>query len=248
MTTTPEIPVTAARIPVSDGTQMIVHVAKPAPSNANGGGILVFQEAYGVTGYLQEVAVRLAGIGLVAVVPELYHRSGDGNVGSYDAGYGAIAPWVKALTREGQAADVRAAYEWLAGDAKLGVEGARIAAVGFCMGGRTSYLANASAPLAAAVSFYGTRIPEWFDLTSQQHAPLLMFWGRKDEAISHEEQRLVADTFDQAGLQHTEVTFSEAGHGFFRHTRSEVYAPRAAGQAWALCVEFLRENGVLRAA
>ena len=44
-----------ARVPVDDGTQMLVRVAKPAPGAANGGGILVFQEAYGVNDYLLAV-------------------------------------------------------------------------------------------------------------------------------------------------------------------------------------------------
>jgi dienelactone hydrolase len=39
--------------------------------------------------------------------------------------------------------------------------------------------------------------------------------------------------------------FSEARHGFFRHTRDDVYEPHASGQAWALSVEFLRQNCVL---
>jgi len=55
----------------------------------------------------------------------------------------------------------------------------------------------------------------------------------------------VAAAFTAAKLVHTQVVFSEAGHAFFRHTRSELYEPRAAGMAWTLSVEFLRQNGVL---
>ena len=238
--------ITTTRIPVSDGTEMVVHVGVPAPGTANGGAILIFQEAYGVNEYLREVVARFAGLGLVAVAPELYHRSGDGRVGSYDAPHDVIAPLTKATTAEGMAADVRATFDWLARDAKLGVDAKRIAAVGFCMGGRTAFLANANVPLAAAISFYGGRIPAWFDLVPKQQAPLLMFWGAKDATISLDQQREVAAAFDAAGLIHTEVVFSEAGHAFFRHPRAEMYEPRAAGMAWAMSLEFLRQNGVLR--
>jgi carboxymethylenebutenolidase len=236
---------TTARIPVRDGTEMIVHIAVPAAGTATGGGIMIFQEAYGVNDYLREVVLKFAGLGLVGVAPELYHRSGDGRVGSYDDPHDVIAPLTKATTPEGLAADVRATFDWLAGDAKLGVDAKRIGAVGFCMGGRTAYLANANVPLAAAISFYGGRIPAWFDLVSKQHAPLLMFWGAKDETIPLEQQREVAAAFDAAGLIHTQVVFSEAGHAFFRHTRAEMYEPRAAGMAWAASIEFLRQNGIL---
>jgi carboxymethylenebutenolidase len=236
---------TTKRIPVSDGTEMIVHVAVPAAGTASGGGIMIFQEAYGVNDYLREVVLRLAGLGLVAVAPELYHRSGDGRVGSYDDPHDVIAPLTKATTPEGLAADVRATFAWLSGEANLGVDAKRVGAVGFCMGGRTAYLANANVPLAAAISFYGGRIPAWFDLIPKQHAPLLMFWGAKDETIPLEQQREVAVAFEDAGLIHTQVVFSEAGHAFFRHTRAEMYEPRAAGMAWATSIEFLRQNGIL---
>ena len=76
--------ITTVRVDVSDGTEMILHVAKPA-SGATGSAILVLQEAYGVNGWLISVAERFAGLGFVAVAPELYHRSGHGSVLSYDA-------------------------------------------------------------------------------------------------------------------------------------------------------------------
>jgi carboxymethylenebutenolidase len=237
--------ITTARIPVSDGSAMLVHVGTPASGKATGGGILIFQEAYGVNDYLREVVLRFAALGLVAVAPELYHRSGDGRVGSYDDPHEVIAPLTKALTPEGLGADVRATYDWLTGDSRLGVDAKRVGAVGFCMGGRTAYLANANVPLAAAISFYGGRIPAWLDLIPKQHAPLLMFWGARDETIPLDQQREVAAAFDAAKLVHTQVVFSEAGHAFFRHTRSEMYEPRAAGMAWAMTIEFLHQNGVL---
>jgi carboxymethylenebutenolidase len=235
------------RIPVGDGTEMIVHVAKPDPQRAHGGAIIIFQEAYGVNDYLRSVTARFAGLGLIAVAPELYHRSGDGVVGSYDAGHDEIAPYTKATTAEGLANDIRATYDWLAAGGLGTVDPARIAALGFCMGGRVAYLANGTVPLAAAVSFYGGRIARWFDLLPRQSGPLLMFWGAKDDTVDEAQRRDVSEAFDNAGLVHTEVVFSEAQHGFFRHVRDDVYEPRAAGQAWALSIEFLRQNGVLPA-
>jgi carboxymethylenebutenolidase len=235
------------RVPVNDGTEMIIHVAKPDTQNACGGAVFVFQEAYGVNTYILEVTARIAELGLVAIAPELYHRSGDGKTGSYDEPHEIIAPLSKALTVEGLTADVRSAYDWLVSQPELGADPKRVAAIGFCMGGRMAYLANATVPLAAAISFYGGRIPRWFDLIPNQHAPLLLFWGAKDESILVDEQHEVATKFNDAALVHTQVVFSEAGHAFFRHTRPEMYEPRAAGMAWAMSVEFLRQNRVLTA-
>ena len=113
------------------------------------------------------------------------------------------------------------------------------------MGGRTAYLANAHVPLRAAISFYGGNIPRWFDVVNQQHGPLLCFWGNRDETIPIAQYREVADRFEAAGVRHTQVAFSTAGHGFFRHTRSDVYDPEAARLAWAMSLEFLRLEKVL---
>ncbi len=228
---------------VADGTNMFAHVARPATREPRTPGILVFQEAYGVNDYLRSVVARFAESGFVAIAPELYHRSGDGIVGSYDDGHDKIAPFTKATTVEGLVADTRAAYDWLRTDA--GIDAKRIAAVGFCMGGRTAFLANAHVDLGAAISFYGGNIPRWFEFVDRQRAPLMCFWGRRDETIPVAQYREVADRFDEAGIDHTQVIFSNAGHGFFRHTRAEVYDERAAAAAWAMSLDFLRLTNVL---
>lgn len=221
---------------VADGTRMVGHLARPPAPTTNPPGLLVFQEAFGVNDYLRSVTARFAELGFVALAPELYHRSGDGVVGAYDAGRDEMTPYSKALTLEGTIADIRSAHEWLVteGGASRGV-----AAVGFCMGGRTAYLANAVVPLKAAISFYGGNIPRWFEFVSRQQAPLLCFWGGRDESIPLAQAREVADAFDAAGLVHTQVIFSTAGHGFFRHVRDDVYNPQAAHIAWEAMCAFL---------
>ena len=231
-------------IDVEDGTRMIAHVAKPAGNSApDAPGILVFQEAFGVNDWLRSVGRRFAELGFVAITPELYHRSGDGMIGSYDDGHAKIAPLTKATTVEGLVADIKAAYRWLTGDAR--VAESRVAAVGFCMGGRTTYLANAHVSLRAAISFYGGNIPRWFDVVDQQRGPVLCFWGRHDETIPIAQVREVGDRFEQAGLRHTQVVFSTAGHGFFRDVRADVYDPEGARLAWAMTLEFLRMENIL---
>jgi carboxymethylenebutenolidase len=243
MTTTEGIVTDTVALAVCDGTRMLAHVARPATAVAGAPGILVFQEAFGVNDWLRSVVRRLAALGFTAIAPELYHRSGDGVVGSYDAGHDSIATYGKALTVDGLVADITAAYGWLRGDA--GVDEARIAAVGFCMGGRTAFLANAHVPLRATVSFYGGNMPRWFDVLDRQHGPLLCFWGDRDETIPIAQRREVADAFANAGLRHTQMSFSSAGHGFFRDVRDDVYDPFAARLAWTTMLEFLQIERVL---
>jgi len=216
---------------------MQAYVARPAAGSPRIG-ILVFQEAFGVNGHIREVTERFAEWGFLAISPELFHRTAPPG---FEAAYGdfdAVRPHVSAVDAAALQTDARAAYEFLC------ARGAsRVAAVGFCMGGRAAYVANAHLPLEAAISFYGGGIaPGLLDLAPLQHAPILMFWGGADAHIPAEQYRAVADALTQAGREHEQVVFSAAGHGFFCDAR-ESFHPAAAAQAWHLSTSFLRTRG-----
>jgi carboxymethylenebutenolidase len=226
---------------VADGSMMNAYVARPRDS-ARAPGLLVFQEAFGVNAHIRSVADRFAALGFVAVAPELYHRSAAGYEGSY-TDFASVMPHMQALTNEGLEADIDASYQWLAGQS--GADSSRIACIGFCMGGRVSYMANARVKLSAAVSFYGGRIaPDLLPLASKQHAPILMFWGGLDTHIPAEQYRAVADALTEAKAVHEQVIFGQADHGFFCDAR-ESYNDIAARQALALVKEFFAVYGVL---
>lgn len=237
------MPLTQERITldVADGSTMSAYVTRPA-SSTRAPGILVFQEAFGVNPYIRSVADRFAELGFVAIAPELFHRTGPGFEGSYDD-FAPVMPHIQALTVDGISADVDATYGWLANQS--GADASRIACVGFCMGGRVSYIANARVKLAAAISFYGGGIaPDLLPMAAQQHGPILMFWGGADTHIPPEQYRAVADALSAAKKPHEQVVFSEAGHGFFCDARAS-YEPVASRQADALLKEFLAAYGVL---
>jgi carboxymethylenebutenolidase len=213
---------------------MHAYVARSA-STSVAPGIIVFQEAFGVNPHIRDVTERFAKLGFVAIAPELFHRTGDG----VELVYGdmtAVKPHRQKITPATVAEDARAAYSWLAERA----DPHRIAAIGFCMGGMAAYVANANLALLAAVSFYGLGPLE---LAGQQRAPLLMFWGGQDQHLTTVDQRAVADSLTAAGRVHEQVTFSQAGHGFFCDQRP-AYQPEAATQSWALVQAFLRAYGV----
>ena len=223
-----------------DGSPMDMYVARPSDASAASPAMLVFQEAFGVNAHIRDIADRFAGLGFTAIAPELFHRTGRGVEGSY-TDFAGIAPHFGALTKAGLEADVDAAHAWLKTDA--GVDAGNVSAIGFCMGGRVAYLANARLPLKAAISFYGGGIaPDLLPLAKEQHAPLLMFWGGRDGHILPEQYRAVADALTHAEKIHEQVVFSQADHGFFCDARAS-YNAAAAPQAWALTQAFLRAYG-----
>lgn len=219
---------------VSDGTEMRVYLARPESAGPHPG-ILVFQEAFGVNAHIRDVTERFAKLGYVAAAPELFHRTAPGFEGDYEN----LEPSMnlaRAVTVEELEADVMAAFNLLRNDS--GCTG-RVAAIGFCMGGRVAYLANSIAPLTAAVSFYGGRIaPQLLDRAAKQNGPILLVWGGLDKHIGADQRAAVREALDAASKPYVETLFSFADHGFFCDQRAS-YNPDAARDAWALATSFL---------
>jgi carboxymethylenebutenolidase len=225
---------------VSDGTTMQAWTARPT----NGGslpGLLVFQEAYGVNAHIREVTQRFAREGFIAIAPELFHRTGPGFEGSYDA-FATTTPHLSALKDDQMEADERAAFNWLTAQ---GVTEGRIGAVGYCMGGRAAFLAGLTLPIGCATSYYGGGIaprgasPGLLMRARDLRCPVLLFWGGKDKHLTQDQVRAVRDALSDAGKDFINVEISDADHGFFCDQRAS-YNPVAAAEAWPLTLAFLR--------
>ncbi len=222
---------------VADGGTMAAYMARPVGDGRHPG-LIVFQEAYGVNSHIRNVTERFAKEGYVAIAPELFHRTAPPGFDGPYGDFSAVMPHYQAVTNEAAEADSRATYEWLRSNRN--VDGENISCVGFCMGGRVSFLANSVLPVRAAVSFYGGGIaPGLLDRAGKLHAPQLLIWGGMDKHIPSEQRRAVADalTAQKKVFVHTE--YSNADHGFFCDERAS-YQPTAARQAWAQTLEFLR--------
>ncbi|MEO6882551.1 MAG: dienelactone hydrolase family protein [Bacteroidia bacterium] len=223
---------------VSDGTSMQAYVSMPegkGPFPA----MLVLQEAFGITAHIRSIADRIAKEGYVAIAPELFHRSA---APGFEASYGdmtSIMPHFQAMSVEGMSADMKAAYDWL--QKQPNVKHAKIGSIGFCLGGRVSFLANAVLPLAAAVSFYGGKTSDYADKAKDLHAPHLFFWGGLDKHISAEQIDIVINAVKAAEKPYTNVVISNVDHGFNCDDRAS-YNKHAASETWAMSMAFFKNN------
>ena len=226
-------------VDVGDGTSMEVYVAKPADDHNRHAGVLVFQEIWGVNGHIRDVCDRLARLGYTAAAPDLFHRS----VERFDEPYTDFSGRDHAMKMEavGVNKDLTATHALLREMLEASTDNPRIAACGFCMGGRVAFLANALLPLDAAISFYGGGIASQLDAAATQHGPLMLFWAGKDGFISKDDRRNTADALETAGKRFTEVNVSHADHGFFCDQRKS-YDAEAASEAWGLVSAFLDSN------
>src|SRR5436190_11249798 len=218
---------------VGDGTAMRAYVASPpGMSSTAARGLLVFQEAFGVNAHIRDVTERFAAQGFLAIAPELFHRTAPGFDCAY-TDFPKAMPQLESITEQGLDADTRAAHGWLEKTV-----GGNIASVGYCLGGRVSFVANSGLPLKAAVSYYGGRIPSVLHRAPALGAPMLFFWGGLDHHIPDDQRQAVIKGMRDANKTFVDVMFSHADHGFFCDARPS-YNAAAAAQAWALTNAFL---------
>jgi carboxymethylenebutenolidase len=216
-----------------EGAETAMGLYEAKPDGEGRGAVVVIQEAFGVTEHIEDVCRRFAAEGYLAVAPHLFHRSGDPTI-AYDE-MEKVYPHVMALNAEDLAADLDAA---LAHVEAAGFEPARIAVVGFCMGGSLSYWMAARHTLGAAVSFYGGGIaggrfgiPALVDIAAELKTPWLGFFGDRDQTISVDEVESLRIAVEAPDVPTEVVRFAEAEHGFHCDARGS-YHEASAKQAW----------------
>ncbi|OHV35192.1 MULTISPECIES: dienelactone hydrolase family protein [Pseudofrankia] len=217
-----------------------------APAGAPRGGVVVIQDARGITPYLSSVCARLAAAGWLAAAPHLYHRQGIAQTPA-EGGWATAATDMLAFTGEGIAADVDAALAYLG---EAGVAEDNRAIIGFCMGGTVALATAARAPLAAAVSFYGGAVttPYWdgvaplVELAPSLRAPWLGLYGEQDALITLAEINALRAAAAGAASPTELVSYPGAGHAFHSDDRAAVYRPEAAADAWSRTLAFLDQH------
>jgi carboxymethylenebutenolidase len=221
---------------VADGSLMAAYIAFPEDTKPSLPVIIVLQEAFGVNNHIRHVTDRFAAEGYVAVAPELFHRTAPkGFAGDY-ADFSTVTPHTSKLTNDGFKADLETIWEWL--NTQTDVDISRVYAIGYCMGGRVAFIANALLPLKAAVSYYGGGLDKVAHMATGLHGKHLFFWGGKDAHIKDDNINAVIGAVEAAGKDYINVKISYADHGFNCNERSS-YNEAASKEAWALVMAFL---------
>ena len=196
--------------------------------------IIVVQEAFGVNPYIQGVTQRFADAGFDAVAPYFFHRAGGGTA-PYDD-FAQVLPLDEGLTDDGILIDLDAAFAHLS---SLGHEPAAVGVVGFCFGGRVTFLAAARRAFGAAVGFYGgglvtPRFPQFPALVGEAttlQTPWLGLFGDEDASIPVEDVETLRAALAAAPVPTEVVRYPGAEHGFFCDERPS-YNGEASADAW----------------
>jgi carboxymethylenebutenolidase len=216
----------------SNGGEATGYLAQPAA--AQGAGVLVLQEWWGLDDHIRSVCDRLAQAGFFALAPNLY------------GGQPTTAPdeaqqRMMALSMDQAATDMRGAAAYLT--EMDGVSGERVGAVGFCLGGGLAVWAAATCPLIGATVSYYYVMPHGKPDFTKISGFVLGHFGTADEFVSVlEAQGLLAELRD-AGVATVFEFYDGAGHAFFNDTnRLGTYDPDAAARSWKRTVAFLHER------
>lgn len=222
-----------------DGSMPLYEAEPDGPPR---GAVVVVQEAFGVNGHIEDVSRRFAESGYHVVAPHLFHRTGSPTYGYDD--FTVVIPHILALSDKGQLADVRAALDHLR---RAGWDDRQIGIVGFCMGGRTTFLVAGHEALGAGIGFYGGGIvtgrtedmPALLDLVPGIRTPWLGLFGDADPSIPVEEVERLRDALNAgADVDTSIVRYPEAEHGFHCDVR-DAYHEASATDAWERTLAWL---------
>lgn len=225
-------------VAAADGGEMDALVA--APEAGAGPGVLLLHEIFGVGAYVRAAAQRLAGLGFVVMAPDLFWRIEPGIALDHDdAGLKRALELVQVFDPEIGVADSIAALEALRGLPETA--GRACGVLGFCLGGTLAYLVAADATPDAAVSYYGSGVPETLDAAERIDCPLLLHFGGSDAYIARDQVASVEAMVAQHPGMRINVE-EDAGHAFDNHESAMFHVPAAAEHAWGITAEFLRET------
>jgi carboxymethylenebutenolidase len=188
-------------------------------------GVLMFPDAGGLRAVFREMGEQLAGLGYVALVPDVYYREGDWAPFDLATAFSEgkertrLFGFMGRLTNERMVSDANAYADFLL--ARPEVSGAAIGTTGYCMGGRMSMVAagGIGAKLGAAASFHGGRIAVADDPNSPHlaadriEATVYVAGAIEDASFTAEQAELLDSALSAAGVDHT-VEFYPAHHGF----------------------------------
>jgi carboxymethylenebutenolidase len=220
----------------ADGNSFAAFAATPDAPAAKG--VVILPDVRGLYRFYEELTLRFAERGIAAVAFDYFGRTA--GVGKRDDEF-PYMDHVAQTTPEGIQADVAATAVELR---RRGCSA--IFTVGFCFGGRNSWLSAAGGHgLVGAAGFYGNPADrdDWIGPTSragEMTAPILALQAGDDQNITAEHNTAFDEALTAAGVEHEVVTYDGAPHSFFDR-RYEEFA-RDSDDAWRRVLDFIETH------
>jgi carboxymethylenebutenolidase len=222
------------------GVRTTALVALP-PGGARAGVVHTFHRE-GLDEFTVDQVDAFAAAGFAVIAPNHYHVMPPGKTFEDRRDY---------LTDEQQAADCAAAAEWLIANA--GVDRARLAVLGPCMGGRTTVVALEANPelWACGCDWYGGGVfraavgawpaPGDVERLKRVRAPLAGFFGSLDTHPSPDDVNKLDALMTELGKPHVFHRYDNVNHAFL-NSHGKKYHATATEDSMTRAIAFLREH------
>ena len=219
-----------------DGNRFAAFAA--VPESPGGVGIAILPDVRGLYRFYEELALRFAERGFTAVAFDYFGRTA--GVAKRDDDF-EYREHVQQTTTAGVQADLAAVVAHLRQTCSV------VFTVGFCFGGRQSWLAAAEQDgLAGAIGFYGRPgplddgTPGPAQRAAELTAPILGLMGGADPGIPAEAVEAYERALEAAGVEHELITYAGAPHSFFDR-KAEEFA-ETSQDAWRELLDFIDKH------
>jgi carboxymethylenebutenolidase len=222
----------------SDGTPIKSFVVYPERKD-KAPVVIVIHEIFGLSDWIRGVADQLAKEGFIAIAPDFLSGRGPNKGGSQELGSQGSTQEIRNVTPDDT---VRILNDVRTYALALPAANGKVAAMGFCWGGGTTFTYALRQPaLNAAVSYYGP-MPADASAYAGAKVPVLGLYGGNDTRVNANIETA------KTGMANAKATydphiFEGAGHGFLRQQAGNQNAPgnmKATEEAWKLTLDFLR--------
>ncbi|KGT47521.1 dienelactone hydrolase family protein [Acinetobacter sp. HR7] len=191
-----------------DGSQLIGYFAAPE-SDQPVPGVIVAPEWWGRNDYTEQRARELAEHGYAALAIDMY---GDKKVTTVSS---QAYEWMMQTFQDPDTIVNRATAALNTLAAQEEVDDSKLAAIGFCYGGKVVLdLARSNAPVKAVVTFHANLSPKAPAQQGQVQAEILVLHGEKDSMVSLEDVENFRKEMQAAHVPHDVIIFKDAKHGF----------------------------------
>lgn len=214
------------------GTRTLgAYVARPR-GEAPFPGVLVIHEAFGLNDNIRHVADRLAAEGYVALAVDLFSGRNAAVCMTRLLGGMLLSPLDHAGVQ-----DLKVALGALAG--QPGVDGGRLGAIGFCLGGSLAIaLSCTDGRLKAIAPYYGMN-PRPLEAL-RRACPVVGSYPQRD--FTARQGRQLDASLTEYGVPHDIKVYPGARHSFFNEDSPGTYDPAAAGDSWTRVLAFFAEH------
>jgi carboxymethylenebutenolidase len=203
--------------------------------------VIVIQEIFGLTDWIRGVADQLAKEGFIAIAPDFMSGMGPNGGGSAELGEQGSTQAIGKLTDDDK---VRILNDVRAYAMTIPSANGKLATVGFCWGGGTSFLyARRQPALNAAVSYYGPMPADAAEYANTK-AAVLGLYGGNDNRVNANIDAAKAG-MAKANAVYEPHIFEGAGHGFLRQQGGSANAPgnmKATEEGWKRTIDFLKQH------